>query len=75
MGSCAQGPGGKGLVVKTAGGKAYDTDMAMLVIGGGPASLAAVLLMRCWTAGMMQVGVCVSGALPSRPLERRYAFE
>ncbi|KAI8475971.1 MAG: hypothetical protein J3K34DRAFT_402530 [Monoraphidium minutum] len=31
-----QGAGGKGLVVKTSGGKAYDTDMAMLVIGVRP---------------------------------------
>ena len=29
----AQGPGGKGLIVKTASGRAIDTDMTMLVIG------------------------------------------
>lgn len=31
-----QGPGGKGLVVKTASGKGYETDLAMLVIGVRP---------------------------------------
>jgi hypothetical protein len=33
MYSDMQGPGGKGLIVKTVGGKSYETDMAMLVIG------------------------------------------
>ncbi|KIZ05075.1 FAD-dependent pyridine nucleotide-disulfide oxidoreductase [Monoraphidium neglectum] len=31
-----QGPGGKGMMVRTSGGKTYDADMAMLVIGVRP---------------------------------------
>lgn len=47
-----QGPGGKGLVVKTQGGKAYNADLVMLVGG------------LVWGGGgleMVWVGVCVGG--------------